>query len=91
LCDLDQAKSCTWVTTNLTCNFPNHSQKFGQFDRLNFTERCEKAFDRTFSYERELTKTFQYRKVMATGSALERADMIVAKRSQQIKQAREHA
>lgn len=77
--------------TNHRGSNTGHSQKFGQFDRLDFTERCEKAFDRTFSYERELTETFKYRKVMVSGSAHERADMIVAERSQQIKQAREQA
>lgn len=66
-----------------------HSQKYGQFDRLSFTERCETAFDRTFSYQRELTETFKYRKVMLNGSAMERADMIVAERSHQAKQAKE--
>ncbi|WP_409018829.1 DUF5712 family protein [Dyadobacter sp. CY347] len=41
--------------------------KFGHFNRLDFTERCEKAFDRTFGYERQLAETFQYRKVMLNG------------------------
>jgi hypothetical protein len=68
-----------------------HSQKYGQFDRLNFTERCEKAFDRTFAYERELTETFAYRKVMVSGTAMQRADMIVAERSLQIKQTQEQS
>jgi hypothetical protein len=68
-----------------------HSQKFGQFDRLNFTERCEKAFDRTFGYERELNETFQYRKVMLNGTVMQRADMIVAERSHQEKQAKEQS
>jgi len=72
--------------TNHKGNNAGHSQKFGQFDRLNFTDLCEKAFDRTFSYERELTETFKYRKVMLNGSAVERADMIVAERSHQAKQ-----
>lgn len=68
-----------------------HSQKFGQFDRLNFTGRCENAFDRTFSYDRELTETFKYRKAMLNGSVHERADMIVAERSLQTKQAKEQS
>ncbi|MCF2491696.1 DUF5712 family protein [Dyadobacter sp. CY347] len=66
-----------------------HSQKFGQFDRLDFTERCEKAFDRTFGYVRELSETFQYRKVILNGTAMQRADLIVAERSHQEKQAKE--
>jgi len=68
-----------------------HSQKFGQFDRMDFTERCEQAFDRTFSYGRELCETFQYRKAMLNGSAIQRADMIVAERSHQAKQAKEQS
>lgn len=68
--------------TNHRGSNTGHSQKFGQFDRLNFTERCGKAFDRTFNYERELSETFQYRKVMLNGSAHESADMIVVDRNQ---------
>jgi len=77
--------------TNHRGSNAGHSQKFGQFDRLELTERCEKAFDRTFGYERELTETFKYRKAMLNGSAHERADMIVAERNLQIKQAKEQA
>lgn len=75
--------------TNHRGSNAGHSQKFGQFDRLDFTERCEKAFDRTFGYERELSETFQYRKVMLNGTAMQRADIIVAERSQQARQAKE--
>nr|WP_310589788.1 DUF5712 family protein [Dyadobacter luticola] len=75
--------------TNHRGSNAGHSQKFGQFDRLGFTERCEKAFDRTFSYKRDLTETFQYRKVMLNGTAMERADMIVAERGYQARQAKE--
>jgi len=77
--------------TNHRGSNAGHSQKFGQFDRLELTERCEKAFDRTFGYERELTETFKYRKAMLNGSAHERADMIVAERNLQIKQAKEQS
>ncbi len=77
--------------TNHRGSNAGHSQKFGQFDRLNFTERCEKAFDRTFNYERELTETFKYRKVILNGTAMERADMIVAERSLKTKQGKEQA
>lgn len=77
--------------TNHRGSNAGHSQKFGQFDRLDFTERCEKAFDRTFGYERELSETFQYRKVMLNGTAMQRADMIVAERSHQEKQAKEQS
>jgi len=72
--------------TNHRGSNAGHSQKFGQFDRLGFTERCEQAFDRKFSYDRELTETFKYRKAMLNGSAHERADMIVAERSRQAKE-----
>jgi hypothetical protein len=68
-----------------------HNQKFGQFDRLDFTERCEKAFDRTFSYERELTEMFQYRKVMLNGTVMERAEIIVAERNHQENKPRSRA
>jgi len=77
--------------TNHRGSNAGHSQKFGQFDRLDFTERCEKAFDRTFGYVRELSETFQYRKVMLNGTAMQRADMIVAERSQQAKLAKEQS
>ena len=77
--------------TNHRGSNAGHSQKFGQFDRLDFTERCEKAFDRTFSYKREVTETFQYRKVMMNGTAMQRADMIVAERSHQARQAKEQS
>jgi len=77
--------------TNHRGSNTGHSQKFGQFDRLDFTERCEKAFDRTFAYERELKETFQYRKVMLNGTAVQRADMIVAERSHQEKKAKEQS
>jgi len=75
--------------TNHRGSNAGHSQKFGQFDRLDFTGRCENAFDRTFSYNRELTETFKYRKAMLKGSVNERADMIVAERGTQAKQAKE--
>lgn len=77
--------------TNHRGSNTGHSQKFGQFDRLDFTERCEKAFDRTFGYERELSETFQYRKVMLNGTAMQRADMIVAERNHQAKQVKEQS
>ena len=77
--------------TNHRGSNEGHSQKFGQFNRLDFTERCEKAFDRTFSYERELKETFQYRKVMLNGTAMQRADMIVAERNHQAKQSKEQS
>lgn len=77
--------------TNHRGSNAGHSQKFGQFDRLDFTERCEKAFDRTFGYERELSETFQYRKVMLNGTAMQRADMIVAERNHQAKQVKEQS
>lgn len=77
--------------TNHRGSNAGHSQKFGQFDRLDFTERCEKAFDRVLSYDRELTETFKYRKVMLNGSAHERADMIVLEREMRIKEAKEQA
>ena len=75
--------------TNHRGSNASHSQKFGQFDRLDFTGRCENAFDRTFGYERELSETFKYRKAMLNGSVNERADMIVTERSLQTKQAKE--
>ncbi|GGC16199.1 DUF5712 family protein [Dyadobacter sediminis] len=77
--------------TNHRGSNASHSKKFGQFNRLDFTERCEKAFDRTFGYVRELSETFQYRKVMLNGTVMQRADMIVAEQSRQLKQAKEHS
>lgn len=74
--------------TNHRGSNAGHSQKFGQFDRLAFTAGCEQAFDRTFAYERALSETFQYRKVMLKGSAMERADMLVAERRLESQQAK---
>lgn len=75
--------------TNHRRSNADHSQKFEQPDWMDFTERCEKAFDQTFSYKRELSEMFQYRKLMLNGTAMERADMIVVERSHQARQAKE--
>lgn len=84
----DNARLISPMTNHRGSN-AGHSQKFGQFDRLNFTDRCEKAFDRTFGYERELTETFHYRKVMLNETVAQRADMLVAERSTHTTQTKE--
>lgn len=52
-----------------------HSQKFGSFNRVDFKERSEAAFDRQLSYERPLEESFRYQNTMSNGTTQERVDM----------------
>jgi hypothetical protein len=52
-----------------------HGQKFGQFNRVDFKERSEAAFDTQLGYRRELEETFRYQNTMSNGTAQERAAM----------------
>ncbi|MCF2490776.1 DUF5712 family protein [Dyadobacter sp. CY347] len=67
-----------------------HSQKLSGGPTC-FTECCKKTSDQTFGYERKLAEPFQYRKVVLNATAIERADMIVAERNHQAKQAKEQS
>jgi len=52
-----------------------HGQKFGQFNRVDFKERSEMAFDTQMDYRRELEETFRYQNTISNGTAQERAAM----------------
>jgi len=43
----------------------------GGFERKQYSERVEQAFDKTFAYERSLTETFRYAHTMQHGTAEE--------------------
>ncbi len=66
-----------------------HGQKFGQFNRVEFKERSEAAFDQQFSYRRELAETFLYQNLMSNGSAQERALVMLEQREWQQQQLQE--
>lgn len=48
----------------------------GGFDREQFVERCEKTFDKQFSYGRELEESFEYQNTMKHGTGKEKTDML---------------
>lgn len=52
-----------------------HGQKFGQFNRVEFKERSEVAFDTQMGYRRELEESFRYQNTMSNGSTQERVAM----------------
>ena len=52
-----------------------HAQKFGQFNRVDFKERSEAAFDQQTGYRRELEETFRYQNTMSHGTTQERATL----------------
>lgn len=52
-----------------------HGQKFGQFNRVEFKERSESAFDYQMGYRRELEESFRYQNTMSNGTAQERVTM----------------
>jgi hypothetical protein len=54
-----------------------HGQKFGQFNRVEFKERSEQAFDSQLGYGREFEERFRYQNTMSNGTAQERASMLV--------------
>jgi len=60
-----------------------HSQKFGQFNQVNFKQGAELAFDRQFNYKRDIEEQFGYRNIMKNGSVSERADVILAVRDRE--------
>lgn len=48
----------------------------GGFDRNAFASRCEKLFDELIHYDRQVAETFEYQKVMAHGTAEEKAQQV---------------
>jgi hypothetical protein len=59
-----------------------HGQKFGQFNRVEFKERSEAAFDQQMGYRRELEESFRYQNTMSHGTPQERAALLVEARDQ---------
>ena len=60
-----------------------HGHKFGQFNRVEFKERCEQAFDTQLNYRRELEESFRYQNTMSNGTTRERAAMTLELRDVQ--------
>lgn len=60
-----------------------HGRKFGQFNRVAFKERCERAFDQRLDYQRELDESFRYQNTMSNGTAPERAAITLELRDRQ--------
>ena len=60
-----------------------HGQKFGQFNRVEFKERSESAFDTQMGYRRSLEESFRYQNTMSNGTTQERATMLVMQRDQE--------
>lgn len=60
-----------------------HGHKFGQFNRVEFKQSCEQAFDTQLEYRRELEESFRYQNTMSNGSVQERAAMTLELRDTQ--------
>ena len=60
-----------------------HGQKFGQFNRVDFKERSEVAFDTQMGYHRSLEESFRYQNTMSNGTTQERVTMLVMQRDQE--------
>ncbi len=56
----------------------------GGFNRSDFQENCEKAFDKKFEYKRDLEQSYEYRNTMKNGSLEERKEMLNKKVEQDI-------
>lgn len=64
-----------------------HGQKFGQFNRVEFKEHSEVAFDTQLGYRRELEESFRYQNTMSNGTTQERVNMTLELRdSEQARQ-----
>lgn len=60
-----------------------HGHRFGQFNRVEFKERSEQAFDRQTGYRRELEESFRYQNTMSHGTTQEKAAMTLELRDVQ--------
>lgn len=60
-----------------------HGHKFGQFNRVEFKERSEVAFDTQLNYRRELEESFRYQNTMSNGTVQQRAAMTLELRDTQ--------
>lgn len=61
-----------------------HGHKFGQFNRVEFKERSEVAFDTQMGYRRELEESFRYQNTMSNGTVQQRATMTLELRDTQL-------
>lgn len=61
-----------------------HGQKFGQFNRVEFKERSEVAFDTQMGYQRELEESFRYQNTMSNGTTQEKATMTLELRDTEL-------
>ncbi|GAB4028954.1 DUF5712 family protein [Spirosoma koreense] len=52
-----------------------HDHKFGQFNRVDFKERSEQAFNLQSVYRRELEVSFRYQNTMSNGTRQGKAAM----------------
>jgi Skp family chaperone for outer membrane proteins len=69
----------------------SHSQKFGQYNQVNFKQNCEQGFDQQFGYVRKLEEGFAYRNTMQNGSVSDQANLILATRERDRQQAQQQA
>lgn len=60
-----------------------HGRKFGQFNRVEFKERSEQAFDQQTGYRRELEESFRYQNTMSNGTTQQKAAMTLELRDVQ--------
>ncbi len=60
-----------------------HGHQFGQFNRVDFKERSEQAFDHKTGYRRELEESFRYQNTMSHGTTQEKAAMTLELRDVQ--------
>ena len=68
-----------------------HGHKFGQFNRVEFKQSCEQAFDTQLDYRRELEESFRYQNTMSHGTTQEKAAMSLELRDTQQEQQRQLA
>ena len=52
-----------------------HGHKFGQFNRVEFKQSCEQAFDTQLAYRRDLEESFRYQNTMSNGTTQEKVAM----------------
>lgn len=68
-----------------------HGHKFGQFNRVEFKQSCEQAFDTQLAYRRDLEESFRYQNTMSHGTTQEKAAMTLELRDSQQEQQRQLA
>ena len=68
-----------------------HGHKFGQFNRVEFKQRCEQVFDTQLAYRRDLEESFRYQNTMSHGTTQEKAAMSLELRDSQQERQRQLA